>query len=101
MPFKIIRNDITKMKVDVIVNSANPNPVIGGGVDFAIHEAGGKKLVEARIQLGPISIGDVIGKTDSDVEVTMFDSSWSTMPIGSKSFLALLPPSRKWLNFIE
>ena len=30
-----------------------------------------------------ISIGDVIGKTDSDVEVTMFDSSWSTMPIGS------------------
>ena len=30
-----------------------------------------------------ISIGDVIGKTDSDVEVTMFDSSWNTMPIGS------------------
>ena len=31
-----------------------------------------------------ISIGDVIGKTDSDVEVTMFDSSWNTMPIGSE-----------------
>ena len=30
-----------------------------------------------------ISIGDVIGKTDSDVEVTMFDSSWNTMSIGS------------------
>jgi hypothetical protein len=30
-----------------------------------------------------ISVGDVIGKTDSDVEVTMFDSSWNTIPIGS------------------
>lgn len=30
-----------------------------------------------------ISIGDVIGKTDSDVEVTMLDGSWNTVPIGS------------------
>ena len=59
MPFKIVRNDITKMTVDSIVNSANPNPVIGGGVDFAIHEAGGKDLAQARIQLGSISVGDV------------------------------------------
>lgn len=59
MPFIILRNDITKMNVDVIVNSANPEPIIGGGVDFAIHEAGGKELVEARINLGPIRIGEV------------------------------------------
>ncbi len=42
MPFQIIRNDITKVKADVIVNTANPKPVIGGGTDSAIYEAAGK-----------------------------------------------------------
>ena len=37
MPFEIIRNDIVKMKVDAIVNTANPAPVVGSGVDTAIH----------------------------------------------------------------
>lgn len=59
MPYQIIRNDITKMNVDVIVNSANPKPLIGGGVDFAIHEAGGKELVQARIDLGDITTSEV------------------------------------------
>ncbi len=59
MPFKIIRNDITRMSVDVIVNSANPRPIIGGGVDFAIHEAGGRGLIEARIALGNIETSEV------------------------------------------
>ena len=36
MPFKIIRDDITKVKADVIVNPANSEPVIGGGVESAI-----------------------------------------------------------------
>ena len=38
MPFEIVRNDITQMTVDAIVNTANPRPVIGLGVDSAIHE---------------------------------------------------------------
>ena len=33
MPFQIIRNDITKVKSDAIVNTANPRPVIGRGTD--------------------------------------------------------------------
>ena len=41
MPFQIIRNDITKVRADVIVNSANPQPVIGSGTDSAIYAAAG------------------------------------------------------------
>lgn len=40
MPFKIVRNDITKMQVDAIVNTANPNPGYGAGIDTAVYEAG-------------------------------------------------------------
>ena len=36
MPLQIIRNDITKVKADVIVNTANPRPVIGRGTDSAV-----------------------------------------------------------------
>ena len=39
MPFKIVRNDITRVKADVIVNTANPNPICVSGTDLAIYEA--------------------------------------------------------------
>ena len=60
MPFKIIRDDITKVKADAIVNPANPEPVIGGGVESAIYEAAGReKLLEARKELGRLQPGKV------------------------------------------
>ena len=60
MPFKIIRDDITKVKADAIVNPANPEPVIGGGVESAIYKAAGKeKLLEARKELGRLNPGKV------------------------------------------
>lgn len=58
MPFEIVRNDITNMAVDAIVNTANPRPVIGLGVDSMIHEKAGPKLLEARKSIGNIAVGD-------------------------------------------
>ena len=38
MPLEIVCNDITKIQVDTIVNTATPRPIVGGGVDCAIHK---------------------------------------------------------------
>ena len=57
MPFEIVRNDITNMRVDAIVNTANPRPVIGLGVDSAIHEKAGPQLLAARQEIGHIDMG--------------------------------------------
>ena len=57
MPFEIVRNDITKMAVDAIVNSANPRPLVGLGTDSSIHGAAGPELLQARQKIGPISVG--------------------------------------------
>jgi O-acetyl-ADP-ribose deacetylase len=59
MPFKIIRDDITHISADVIVNSANPHALIGDGVDAAIHMAAGPRLFEARKKIGDIAVGEV------------------------------------------
>ena len=60
MPFKIVRNDITKVKADVIVNTANPNPICASGTDLAIYEAAGKeKLLAERAGIGKIARGDI------------------------------------------
>lgn len=61
MPLQMIRNDITKVKADAIVNTANPKPVIGAGTDSAIYKAAGeKKLLAARELIGDIKPGQAI-----------------------------------------
>jgi len=57
MPFEIVRNDITKMTVDAIVNSANPRPIVGLGTDSSIHEKAGPRLLLARKKIGAIPVG--------------------------------------------
>ena len=60
MPFQVIRNDITKVAADAIVNTANPEPVIGGGTDYAIHKAAGPGLLKARKIIGEIYTGQSV-----------------------------------------
>lgn len=59
MPFEIVRNDITNMEVDMIVNAANPKPIIGYGVDSGVHKKAGNQLLDARKKIGNIAFGDV------------------------------------------
>ncbi|HAV90746.1 MAG TPA: hypothetical protein DCW44_05690 [Eubacterium sp.] len=60
MAFKIINGDITKIKADAIVNTANPNPVVGVGVDSAIYEAAGfDDLLNERKKIGVLNPGEV------------------------------------------
>ena len=58
MPFEIVRNDLTNMQVDAIVNAANPHPIIGYGVDSGIHKKAGDQLLIARKKIGDIAFGD-------------------------------------------
>lgn len=57
MPFEIIRDDITRVKADAIVNTANPAPVIGAGTDSAVHRAAGPNLLAVRQKIGAIPVG--------------------------------------------
>ena len=53
MPFQIIRNDITKVKADAIVNTANPDVAVGRGTDRAVYHAAGRDwLLAERKKIG-------------------------------------------------
>lgn len=80
MPLSIVRNDITRVAADAIVNSANPHPVVGRGVDSAIHAAAGPALLEARRRIGDIAVGDAAatssGRLDARIVVHTVGPVW-------------------------
>ncbi len=60
MPFRIVRNDITQMNTEAIVNTANDNPTVGTGCDYAVYHAAGyeKLLAYRREHIGAVPEGD-------------------------------------------
>ena len=61
MAFAIIRNDITKVAADALVNTANPRPTVGGGTDTAVYRAAGKRrLLAERKKIGDIAPGQAV-----------------------------------------
>lgn len=69
MPFKVVRNDITKINADIIVNSANPCARIGSGTDGAIYEAAGADLLlKERRKIGNIEQGSAAVTSAYDLQ---------------------------------
>ena len=60
MPLQIIRQDITKMKVDAIVNTTNEEMIGYSGVDLAVHTAAGGELDKLCETLPPLGLGKAV-----------------------------------------
>lgn len=80
MPLQIVRNDITKMTTDAIVNAANSSLKMGGGVCGAIFRAAGpKQLQEACDRVGHCAVGEAVHTKGFELESVHHPYGWTGM----------------------
>lgn len=85
MIIECIQGDITKINIDIIVNAANTSLLGGGGVDGAIHKAGGKEILEEcrkiRNKQGGCNVGEAVyttsGKLPSKYVIHTVGPRWN------------------------
>ncbi|WP_149277554.1 O-acetyl-ADP-ribose deacetylase [Pareuzebyella sediminis] len=85
MKIDVLKGDITTLEVDAIVNAANSSLLGGGGVDGAIHKAGGKQILEEcmhiRNQQGGCKVGEAVitnaGKLKAKKVIHTVGPKWS------------------------
>lgn len=93
---RLINDDITKLKVDAIVNAANNSLLGGGGVDGAIHKAGGRQIldecVEIRSRQGGCKTGEAVitsgGKLPAKFVIHTVGPVWQGGNNGEEELLA-------------
>ena len=93
---KILQGDITKMQVDAIVNAANSSLLGGGGVDGAIHRAGGKSILDECIKIrekqGGCEVGEAVittaGNLPAKFVIHTVGPIWKSGTMGEPELLA-------------
>src|SRR6201996_8142660 len=92
---ELVQGDITKMQVDAIVNAANTSLLGGGGVDGAIHRAGGKAILEECIKIrdkqGGCKVGEAVittaGNMPAKYVIHTVGPVWSESKSGAYALL--------------
>ena len=92
----VFQGDITKMVVDAVVNAANTSLLGGGGVDGAIHRAGGKTILDECMRIrnrqGGCKVGEAVITTAGDMPskyvIHTVGPVWSESKSGANELLA-------------
>ncbi|WP_177730464.1 O-acetyl-ADP-ribose deacetylase [Flavobacterium inviolabile] len=94
---ELIKGDITKIEVDAIVNAANTSLLGGGGVDGAIHKAGGEAILEdcqkIRRKQGGCKVGEAVittaGKLPAKFVIHTVGPAWNNGKSNEENLLSL------------
>ena len=91
MQIQVLSGDITKVKVDAIVNAANQYLRGGSGVDGAIHQAGGPSILEECKKIGHCAIGDAVvtggGRLSAHYVIHTVGPIWQEGRMGEEKLL--------------